>query len=155
LRRARARTDAAWAALEAALRERHGLADRLVAVIAATAPGEEDLRQEVEASCAAARMARPPCARAAAERELSSVLLRTAGLVTRHPRLGCGPVFVELQLRLARLEDELGDAGGRYNAQVRAYATRRARVPAAVLCRVRAFPARVPYERDAPDALAA
>jgi LemA protein len=118
------------------------------AVRAAVPDAESPTLARLDVARVAALTARTPFERADAERRLVAALALTAGLAERHAVLGGSAAFVEVQTRLAAVEDDLGAARRLYNADVRLYLRRRRRRPAAGLAGFGEFPERPYYELD-------
>jgi LemA protein len=146
LRAAARQADAAWSSIDVALRQRLELAERLVAVVGNLTPTEAPVLAVVVEACAHVRVADRPPARAYAERRVTEGLGTLSDLVERHPLLGGDADFVDLQARLAGLEDDIHALKRSYNADVRAYLARRAQFPDALLDRLGDFPERPSFE---------
>jgi LemA protein len=145
---ARNRAEETWAGIDRALAERHHLVPALDAAVRDAVPSEAALLDRLLAARAAALTARTPFERADAERRLVGALAMTAALAERHPLLGGAGAFVEVQARLADVEDGLQAARRLYNADVRLYLRRRRRLPATWLTGLGEFPDRPYFELD-------
>jgi LemA protein len=95
-----------------------------------------------------AAVAGTPWERADAERRLVSGIGAVSAIADRHPGLGCAAAFVDLQARLAGLDDDVNAARRVYNADVRLYRARRARFPGTLLRRLGDFTDRPYFELD-------
>jgi LemA protein len=145
---ARNRAEETWAAIEGRLVERHRLVPALEAAVRAVVSGEDAVLDRLDAARAAALTARGAFERADAERRLVAALAAAAALTERHPLLGGAAPFVDVQARLAEVEDALQHARRVYNADVRLYLRRRRHAPASWLTRLGDFPERPYYELD-------
>lgn len=145
---ARNRAEETWAEIDRRLVERQRLVPALDAAVRAVVAGEDVLLDRLDAARAEALTARGAFERADAERRLVAALASTAALTERHPLLGGAAAFVEVQSRLAEVEDALQHARRVYNADVRLYLRRRRRAPASWLTRLGDFPDRPYYELD-------
>jgi LemA protein len=145
---AREAADATWIGIDVHLRERQALVPALVAAVRAEAVGEEPALARVTAARERALAAVTPWERADAERRLVAGIAAVAALAERHAALGAAGAFVDLQSRLATIEDEIQAARRIYNADVRLYRTRRGRLPGAVLRRFGDFADRPYFELD-------
>jgi LemA protein len=145
---ARDAADATWRAIDVHLRERQGLVPALVTAVQSEVSGEDAALARVVAARERALTATTPWERADAERQLVAAIGAVAALAERHPALGAAGPFVDLQARLSAIEDEIQAARRIYNADVRLYASRRARVPGALLRRFGDFEDRPYFELD-------
>jgi LemA protein len=145
---ARAGADAAWSAIDVQLRDRHALLSALVAAVQAETPVEADTLARVVEARDRAVAATTPWERADAERRLVSGIAAVATLAERHPGLGSTGAFVDLQARLARIEDQTQAARRIYNAEVRLYRRRRGRLPGRLLRKLGDFEDRPYFELD-------
>lgn len=145
---ARNGAEATWAIIDRHLDDRHRLVPALDDAVRAVAPGEAPILDRLDAARAAALVARTPFERADAERRLVTALAATAALAERHPLLGGTATFVDVQARLAAVDDALQAARRIYNADVRLYLRRRRRLPAVWLARLGDFPERPYFELD-------
>ncbi|QEC46642.1 LemA family protein [Baekduia soli] len=145
---ARNRAEGTWNGIEAQLQRRHALLPELADAVAALAPGETEVLGRLERARLAAQSAGSAFERADAERRVAAALGALGALVQTHPALGAGGTFVELQTRLARIDDDLQASRRLYNADVRLYLTRRRRFPPVVLVGMERFPERPYFELD-------
>jgi LemA protein len=145
---ARDAADATWSAIDAGLRERHGLVTALVAAVGAEVDGDDPALAGLVAAYGQAVTATTPWERGAAERHLVAAVTVVAALAERHPGLGASAVFVDLQGRLAETEDAIQASRRVYNADVRLYRTRRGHLPGALLRRFGSFEDRPYFELD-------
>src|SRR3954447_19399086 len=145
---AREAADATWQAIDVHLRERHALVPALVAAVQAETAGEAQAVERLSQARRHATEAATPWARADAERRLVGGIAAVAALAERHPGLGAAPAFVDLQARLARIEDAIQAARRIYNADVRLYRGRRQRLPGALMRRLGDFDDRPYFELD-------
>jgi LemA protein len=145
---ARNAADATWAAIDRQLRRRHDLLPALIAAVQAEAPDEEPTPARLTAALERARTAATPFARADAERHLVAGIAAAGTLAERHPSLAATAAFVDLQARLAAIEDEIQAARRIHNADVRLYRTRRGRFPGTLLRRLGDFADRPYFELD-------
>jgi LemA protein len=145
---ARSAADATWAGIDVHLRARHALVPDVIAAVQAEIGNDELALAQLSAACDRATSAGTPWERAEAERRLVAAIATVAALAERHPDLGASGAFVDLQARLAVIEDQTQAARRIYNADVRLYRTRRGRVPAALLRRLGEFEDRPYFELD-------
>jgi LemA protein len=133
---ARDAADATWGAIGVHLQERQALVPALVAAVQAETDAEEETLARVTSARELAVAASTPWERADAERKLVAGISAIAALAAeRHPGLGAEGAFVDLQARLAAIEDQIQAARRIYNADVRLYRARRGRLPGALLRR--------------------
>jgi LemA protein len=145
---ARDAADATWDAIDVHLRERHALVPALVAAVQAETAGEAQTLSRLADARRHAAEAATPWARADAERRLVGGIAAVAALAERHPGLGAAPAFVDLQARLAGIEDAIQAARRIHNADVRLYRARRHRLPGALMRRLGDFDDRPYFELD-------
>jgi LemA protein len=145
---ARDAADATWSAIDAHLRERHGLVTALVAAVGAEVDGDDPALAGLVAAYGQAVTTTTPWERGAAERHLVTAVATVATLAERHPELGASAVFTDLQARLTATEDAIQASRRVYNADVRLYRTRRGRLPGALLRRFGDFEDRPYFELD-------
>jgi LemA protein len=145
---ARDAADRTWAAIDVHLRERHALVPALVAAVQAETAGEAQALARLSEARERALAASTPWERADAERRLVAGIAAVGLLAERHHGLGAAPAFVDLQARLAAIEDAIQAARRIYNADVRLYHGRRGRLPGALLRRLGEFDERPYFELD-------
>ena len=145
---ARDAADATWRAIDVRLRDRHALVGALVAAVQAETPIEAETLTRVADARDRAVAATSPWERADAERHLVAGIAAVAALAERHPGLGATGVFVDLQARLAHIEDQAQAARRVYNADVRLYRSRRGRLPGTLLRKLGDFEDRPYFELD-------
>ncbi len=145
---ARDAADATWRAIDVHLRERQALVPALVAAVQAETPVEAETLLRVTAARDDAIAATRPWERANAERRLVAGIAAIATLAEHHPGLGATGAFVDLQARLAHIEDQAQAARRVYNADVRLYRNRRNRAPGMLLRRFGDFEDRPYFELD-------
>src|SRR3954447_10583988 len=145
---AREAADATWAAIDVPLQERHALVPALVAAVQAETASEAKTLGRLAAARDHAIAAATPWERADAERRLVAGITAAALLAARHPGLGGAAAFVDLQARLADIEDHIQAARRIYNADVRLYRGRRGHLPGSLLRRLGRFDDRPYFELD-------
>jgi LemA protein len=145
---ARDAADATWEAIDSHLHERHALVPALVAAVRAEAVGEEPALAHLAAEQERAAAATSRWERAVDERRLVAGIAAVAALAERHPALGASGAFVDLQHRLATIEDQIQASRRIYNADVRLYQRRRNHVPGTLLRRFGDFADRPYFELD-------
>jgi LemA protein len=145
---ARDAVDATWTAIDVHLKERQHLVPALVAAVQAETAIEADTLARLTAARDDAAIASTPWERADAERRLVSGIGAVSAIADRHPGLGCAAAFVDLQARLAGLDDAVNSARRVYNADVRLYRARRSRFPGTLLRRLGDFTDRPYFELD-------
>ena len=145
---ARDAADATWQAIDIHLAERHTLVPALVAAVQAETASEAQTLGRLSAARELAVAGGTPWERADAERRLVAGITSVATLAERHPGLGAAAAFVDLQARLAEIEDQIHAARRVYNADVRLYRTRRSRLPGSLLKRLGDFEDRPYFELD-------
>jgi LemA protein len=146
---ARNAADATWAAIDVQLRRRHDLLPAVIAAIQAETAGEEATVARLTSARELAQQASTPFERADAERRLVAGI-GAVGLLAaeRHPALAATAAFVDLQARLATIEDEIQAARRIHNADVRLYLARRGRFPGTLLRSFGEFADRPYFELD-------
>jgi LemA protein len=145
---ARDAADATWTAIDVHLKERQALVPALVAAVQAETPIEATTLARLTAAREDAAAASTPWERADAERRLIAGIGAVSAIADRHPGLGSAGAFVDLQARLANLDDDVNAARRVYNADVRLYRARRARFPGSLLRRLGDFTDRPYFELD-------
>jgi LemA protein len=145
---ARDAADATWAAIDVHLRERQALVPPLLAAVRAEAVGEDPSLERLSAARDRAVAATGRWERAGDERHLVASIAAVAALAERHPALGASGAFVDLQHRLATIEDQIQAARRIYNADVRLFERRRTHVPGTLLRRFGDFAPRPYFELD-------
>src|SRR5687767_10702117 len=114
----------AHADIDVELRRRAELVPPLVEAVRAHAPQQTTLLSAVSGMRSAALAAQPSAERFAAERALGAGLKQVLGLQERYPQLKADAAFLDLQRRLAEVEDQLQYAQRSYNGAVKQYALR-------------------------------
>jgi LemA protein len=145
---ARNAADTTWDDIHVQLVRRHDLLPALIAAVEAETGGEAETLARIGSARELAQAATTPFERADAERRLVAGIAAVGGLAERHPGLGATAGFVDLQARLAAIEDEIQAARRIYNADVRLYLTRRGRFPGTLLRRLGDFDERPYFELD-------
>ena len=145
---ARNAVDTTWSAIDVRLRQRHDLVGPLVAAVAAEVGHDDPALERATEARARAAAATTPFERADAERGVVAGLGAVALLAERHPDLGSTAAFVDLQARLAVIEDDIQAARRIYNADVRLYRGRRARFPKPLMRALGTFEDRPYFELD-------
>jgi LemA protein len=145
---ARDAADATWTAIDVHLRERQALVPALVAAVRAEAVGEDPSLAALTAARERAIAATGLWERAGDERHLVASIAAVAALAELHPALGASGAFVDLQHRLATIEDQIQAARRIYNADVRLYEGRRTHAPGTLVRRFGAFEPRPYFELD-------
>ena len=113
-----------YADIDAQLRRRADLTPQLVEAVRGHAAPQKALLAAVTGMHSAALAAQPPAERFGAERALGAGLKQVLGLQERYPQLKADAAFLDLQRRLAEVEDQLQYAQRSYNGAVKEYATR-------------------------------
>lgn len=145
---ARDAVDAAWTAIDVHLKDRQALVPALVAAVQAETAIEAGTLAKLTAARDDATAASTPWERADAEHRLVAGIGAVSAIADRHPGLGCAAAFVDLQARLAVLDDDVNSARRVYNADVRLYRARRSRLPGTLLRRLGDFTDRPYFELD-------
>ena len=114
----------AYADLDVQLRRRADLVPQLVEAVRGYAAPEKALLSAVTGMRSAALAAQPPAERFGAERALGAGLKQLIALEERYPQLKADAAFLDLQQRLAEVEDQLQHARRSYNGAVKDYAMR-------------------------------
>jgi LemA protein len=140
--------DATWARIDVHLKERQALVPALVAAVQAETPIEADTLARLGAARDDAAVASTPWERADAERRLVSGIGAVSAIADHHPGLASAAAFVDLQARLAALDDDVNAARRVYNADVRLYRARRSHFPGTLLRRLSDFTDRPYFELD-------
>jgi LemA protein len=145
---ARDAVDAAWTAIDVHLKDRQALVPALVAAVQAETAIEAGTLAKLTAARDDAAVASTPWERADAEHRLVAGIGAVSAIADHHPGLGCAAAFVNLQARLAGLDDDVNSARRVYNADVRLYRARRSRLPGSLLRRLGDFTDRPYFELD-------
>jgi LemA protein len=145
---ARDAADATWAAIDVHLKDRQALVPALIAAVQAETEIDAETLARLTSARDDAAVASTPWERADAERRLVSGIGAVSAIADHHPDLGCAAAFVDLQARLAGLDDAVNAARRVYNADVRLYRARRARFPGTLLRRLGDFTDRPYFELD-------
>lgn len=142
---ARERVDAAWGEVEAPLHRRHDLVPRLVSTVKGYAAHESTPLERLVAARTAARVARGPADRGAAETALSAALPPVLALAERNPQLRAADAFTRLREELAQAEEDIQAARRRYNGETQAYAALTRAFPFSLLAARGPFPPKAPF----------
>ncbi len=117
--RLRNRAENAWSDIDVQLRRRHELIPNLVETVRGYATHERKALAEVTQARGSALAAADPGSRGRAEGELSRALRGLFAVAEAYPELRANQNFLDLQARLADLEDAIQNARRYYNAVVR------------------------------------
>ena len=141
---------AAWAQIDVQLRRRHDLVPNLVETVKGYAAHERQTLEAVTSARTAAVSAASGGAEAQARAEsaLSQALFELRAVAEAYPDLKADAGFTQLQQELSDTENRIAIARQDYNAEVRAYDTKRQSVPSNLFAG--GFPAYEYFEAD-PD----
>lgn len=117
--RLRNRAENAWSDIDVQLRRRHDLVPNLVETVQGYATHERKTLGEVTEARGSAMAASDPASRARAEGELTRALRGLFAVAEAYPELRANQNFLDLQARLAELEDAIQKARRYYNAVIR------------------------------------
>src|SRR3954468_4305989 len=157
--RIRNMVDEAWSGIDVQLKRRHDLIPNLVETVKGYASHERETLTRVTDARAGAVAAEnaPPQQRAQAESALSQALGGIRVVAEQYPQLRAADNFLQLQARLAEIEDEIQASRRIYNSNVQIYNTRTQVFPNSIVAARGDFQPReffeieVASERDVPQ----
>ena len=141
----------AWAQIDVQLKRRHDLIPNLVNTVQGYAAHEESVLTAVTEARAAAVSAGAVGEQARAENMLTGALRSLFAVAESYPELKADANFRELQLELARTEDQIAGARQHYNASVRDYQTACEVFPTNIVAGAFNFASRPYFEVTDPD----
>lgn len=112
---------ASWADIDVQLKKRYDLVPNLVETVKGYASHEKSLFEKVTEARSMAMRASSPVEKAKAENTLSDTLKSLFAVAEAYPELKANANFMQLQLQLKELEDNIEYARRYYNAVVRDY----------------------------------
>jgi len=110
--------DQAWSNIDVLLRQRHDELPKLIDSVKGYVAHERELLQQVTSLRSRVGTALPDAQRLAAEDELSRGVARLLAVAESYPQLRASEVFVDLQRRIAALEEQIAHRREYYNAAV-------------------------------------
>ncbi|HQR52694.1 MAG TPA: LemA family protein [Burkholderiales bacterium] len=110
--------DQAWSNIDVLLRQRHDELPKLIDSVKGYVAHERELLQQVTSLRSRAGTSLPDAQRLAAEDELSRGVARLLAVAESYPQLRASEVFVDLQRRIAALEEQIAHRREYYNAAV-------------------------------------
>ncbi len=116
-------TKEAWSGVETQLKRRADLIPNIVETVKGYATHEQDTFNQVTQARAAAQAATTPEARAAAEKQVGSLIGKIMAVAEAYPELKANANFLELQRTLAEVEDQIQLSRRYFNGAVRNYNT--------------------------------
>lgn len=125
----RQRANQAFADMDAFLKKRRDLIPNLVSTVKGSAAHESETLQAVIQLRANAAAATSIDTKLAAERDLTGALGRLFALRESYPDLKANTNFIDLQNRLAVIEDDISDSRQTFNLCVANYNTERQQLP--------------------------
>jgi LemA protein len=145
LTRARNRTSAAWADVDAELRRRADLVPELNEAVAAYAAHE---RAVIEAASQArnAAISSEPALRATEEQRLGAAISGVVGIAEANPELKASERFAQLAQQLSKSEDRIALARMVYNDTVQTYNAAIEQLPASLLAGALGFRRRALFD---------
>jgi LemA protein len=144
--------DDAWSLIEVQLKRRADLVPNLLTTVKAYATHEQQLFEATTAArqrAADAPDATPQHARA--ELVLGAAIRNVVVLGEGYPELAASKNFLQLQQRLADLEDQIAAARGIYNGNVAAYLTELQQFPSSIVAKRFDFPDRELFRLSDPS----
>ena len=147
----RVRADAAWADIDAQLKQRYDLIPNLVETVKGYASHEKGVFERVTELRSKAISAQGPVEQAQAENMLTQALRSVFAVAENYPELRASENFTQLQGTLAKLEDKIQAARRYYNAVVRDYNTRIHVIPSSLVARVGGFKDREYFELESEE----
>jgi LemA protein len=144
----RVQADGAWADIDVQLKRRHDLIPNIVETVKGYAGHERETLEAVVNARSAAMSAQGPVKQAQAENMLSGALKSLFALSEAYPDLQAAGNFKELQQTLKELETAIQQARRYYNAVVRDYNIKIARVPSNLIAKAFNFTGREFFEID-------
>ncbi len=127
--RLRVRVDEAWSDIDVQLKRRHDLIPNLIETVKGYAKHESGVFQKVTEARANAINAKDPKASAEAENALSGTLKSLFAIAENYPDLKANQNFLDLQQKLAEVEEHVQASRRFYNGNVRDYNTKIAVFP--------------------------
>ena len=147
----RVRADAAWADIDAQLKQRYDLIPNLVETVKGYAGHEKGVLERVTELRSQAISAQGVAEQAKAENMLTQALRSVFAVAENYPQLRASENFGQLQGTLAEIEDKIQAARRYYNAVVRDYNTRVHVVPSSLVAWMFSFKDRDYFELESPE----
>ena len=148
--RLRNRTENAWAQVDVQLRRRYDLVPNLVEAVKGYAAHERETFEAVTVARSAAQAASGVEQQARAENVLTAALGRLIAIGEAYPELRASENFLDLQARLADIEESIAVSRQVYNDTVLTYMNAIQTVPANMVAGIFGFGRRPYFEIDDP-----
>ena len=126
----------AYSQIDIQLKKRHELVPRLVDTVRGYASHERETLEKVTASRAAAEKAGPAGEKASAEDSLESAVKSLFAVAEAYPDLKADALFLELQRKITKLEDDIRFSRQFYNDSVMIHNTAISTFPANLVARL-------------------
>ncbi|MBV6404470.1 MAG: LemA family protein [Flavobacteriales bacterium] len=108
-----------WSGIDVQLKKRHDLVPNLVETVKGYAAHEKETFENVTRARAAAQQATTIEGQQAAEKQLSTAMMKLIAVAEQYPELKANTNFLDLQQQLAQIEGDLEKARRYYNGTVR------------------------------------
>lgn len=108
-----------WSGIDVQLKKRHDLIPNLVETVKGYAQHEKETFENVTRARVAAQQATTIEGQQAAEKQLSTAMMKLIAVAEQYPELKANTNFLDLQQQLAQIEGDLEKARRYYNGTVR------------------------------------
>ncbi len=138
--------DKSFAEIDSLLKQRHDELPKLLETCRAYLEHEEKTLQSVVEARSAYSRATTPSQKAQADHLVSGALRSLFSVAAKNPDLKRDTSFVQLQARIAQLEEKVAAQRDRYNQEVSSFNARMARFPQAFVVRLAKLQPREPFQ---------
>ena len=140
----------AWSGIDVQLKKRHDLIPNLVETVKGYARHEKETFENVTRARAAAQQATTVEGQQAAEKQLSTAMMKLIAVAEQYPELKANTNFLDLQQQLAQVEGDLEKARRYYNGTEREQNTLIESFPSNILANLFGFAKSVFFELENP-----
>ncbi len=143
--------DKSFAEIDRLLKQRHDELPKLLEICRAYLEHEEKTLQSVVEARSAYSCATTPTQKAQAYHVVSGALRSLFAVAAKNPDLKRNTSFVQLQARIAQLEEKVAAQRDRYNEEVNSFNARMARFPQAFVVHLAKLQPREPFQASKAD----
>jgi LemA protein len=138
--------DKSFAGIDTLLKQRHDELPKLLETCRPYLEHEQKALQSVADARNAYRQATSPSQKAHADQLVSGAVRNLLGAAVKNPNLRNNASFVQLQTRIAQMQEKLAAERDRYNASANLFNARIAQVPRAFVARLAKLRPREPFQ---------
>lgn len=140
-----------WSGIDVQLKKRHDLIPNLVETVKGYAAHENETFENVTRARAAAQQATTIEGQQAAEKQLSTAMMKLIAVAEQYPELKANTNFLDLQTQLGQIEGDLEKARRYYNGTVREQNTLIESFPSNIVANMFHFAKAAFFELDSPE----